>query len=248
MNVLPGFVYSADMLRQAAATESWVKASLRRKSRSLVFWRSYAAGTTVLLFMASGSLNYALPLIRLVPVFFYQKPDGVTETAITTESLPAELSDANIKAWLWQYVQHREGYSWIEADYNHHVVEAMSSVPVREAFDKWYNGKNPDSYLAAYGRKGIVRVSQREITRWEPAASGQLGRITFHFDRQVEIEGEPRQPVETWTVSLAFVQDYTRGFNLYDIKTFNPSRIVVTAYPGSQPLPAVSGGIQGIKP
>ena len=178
-------------------------------------------------------------------MFFYQKPDGVLETALTTDTLPADLTNANIQAWLWQYVQRRESYSWVEANYNHYVVSAMSSVPVRIAYDNWFNGKNPDSYLAAYGKRGIVRVAMREVTQFTRATAEQPGSITFHFDRQVDIEGQPRQAVQTWSATLEFLQDYNHGFSVQDIKSFNPSRIVVTSYPGSQLLPAITGSLSG---
>lgn len=241
----PGFVYTDDLLKQAAATEKWVEGQWRRTRRANMGWRLYAGMMTLLVFLLGGALNYALPLIKLVPVFFYQNPSGVVETAITTDSLPADLSDANIQAWLWQYVMHRESYSWVESDYNHYLVAAMSSVPVRTAYDNWFTGKNPDSYLSAYGQRGIIRVALREITEFKRAQAGQPGVMTVHFDRLVNVEGEPKQHVQTWTATLQFLQDYTRGFNLQDIKTFNPSRIVVTSYPGSEPLPATASTIEG---
>lgn len=242
---IPGFVYTDDLIRQAAATQKFVEGQWRRTRRANMGWRIYAGMMTLLVFLLGGALNYALPLEKLIPVFFYQRPDGVTETAITTDSLPADLSDANIQAWIWQYIMHRESYSWVEADYNHYLVSAMSSVPVRTAYDNWFNGKNPDSYLSAYGQHGIVRVALREVTQFERAKDGQPGRMTVHFDRQVVVEGEPKQPVQMWSATLQFLQDYSRGFNVQDIKSFNPSRIVVTSYPGSVPLPATTSNLQG---
>lgn len=237
------FVYSEDMLQQAAAVETWVRADLRRTRRANIAWRVTAFGSTALAVVLANALAWAVPGIRLEPVFFYQKPDGVVETSITTDTMPADLADASIQAWLWQYVQHREGYSFIEAQSNHYVVDAMSSDTVREAYDRWVDGKNPQSYLAVYGRKGVIRVAMREITSWQPAPAGQLGRVTFHYDRQVEREGEPRQPVQTWSVTLEFVQAFDHGFRLNDIRQFNPSRIVVTAYPGPQLLPAQANSL-----
>jgi type IV secretory pathway component VirB8 len=241
--LIPGFVYTNDLIKQAAATEKFVEREWRKTRRSNIVLRLYAAMMTVMVFLLGGTLNYAIPLQRLLPVFFYQRPDGVVETAITTDMLPADLSDANIQAWLWQYVLNRESYSWTEADGNHHVVNAMSSVPVRDAYNAWFNGKNPQSYMAVYGQRGIIRVALREVTQFSRAHDGQPGNITFHFDRLVTVEGEPKQKVQVWTVTLQFIQDYTRGFTLQDIKSFNPSRVLVTAYPGSQLLPAQIGSL-----
>lgn len=242
---LPNFVYVEHLIKQADEAEKWVQAQWRRTRRSNMGWRLYAGMMTIMVFLLGGALNYAIPLQRMIPVFFYQKPDGVLETALTTDTLPADLSDANIQSWLWQYVLHRESYSWVESDYNYYVVSAMSNVPVRSAYEAWFNGKNPDSYLAAYGRRGVVRVALREVTLFDRPSGGHPGRFTVHFDRQVELEGMPRQPLQTWTATVEFLQDYMRGFNIQDVKSFNPSRIVVTSYPGSQVLPAQAGTIQG---
>lgn len=239
----PGFVYTQDMLAQAAATEKFVATELKKVRRANVGWRLYSFGTTVLVVLLVSSLTYALPLVRLVPVYFSVRPDGVTETAITTDSLPDTLSDATIQAWLWQYVMHREGYSWIESDYNHYVVAAMSSVPVRDAYDAWFQGKNPQSYMNVYGRRGVIRVGLREVTQWQRPTESAPGKITMHFDRMVAVEGEPRKPPQTWTVTLEFLQDYRIGINVRDALTFNPLRIVVTDYPGAQSLPATPVGI-----
>ena len=239
----PGFVYSEDLIRQANATEKWVAAEARKHRRANVGWRIYAGLVTINLILALGCLNYAIPGIRLVPVFYYQRADGAVETALTTDSLPADMTDANIQAWLWQYVLHRESYSWVEADYNHYLVEAMSAVPVRDAYDAWYSGKNPQSYLSVYGRRGVIRVALREVTEYQHATAAQPGRITIHFDRMVAVEGEGRVPPKMFSATVEFLQDYQRGFTWQDIKSFNPSRIVVTAYPGAQEMPASPSGI-----
>lgn len=235
---IPGFVYVKQLIEEAKSHQSYIALRDRRSRRTLWGYRLYAAMMTLMVFLLGGALNYAVPLIRLVPVITYLRPDGVTETALTTEELPADLTDATIQAWLWQYVMHREGYSWVEADYNHYLVSAMSDVPVREAYDAWMNGKNKDSPLVAYNTRGTIRVALREIIEWKRAYEGQPGVITFHFDRYVQVEGAPKQPVETWTATLQFIQDYKTGLRIADIKSFNPSRIVVTSYPGSQALPA----------
>lgn len=239
----PGFVYTKDMLDQAAATERFVKTEAKKVRRANVGWRVYALAMTALVGLLASSLTYALPLVRLVPVYFNVRSDGVTETAITTDSLPDTLSDATIQAWLWQYVMRREGYSWIESDYNHYVVAAMSSVPVRDAYDAWFQGKNPDSYMKKYGRRGVIRVGLREVTQWQRPTESSPGKITMHFDRMVAVEGEPRKPSQTWTVTLEFLQDYRVGISVRDVLTFNPLRIVVTDYPGAQELAKTPLGI-----
>lgn len=235
---IPGFVGAADLIRQAEATDKWLKTEAKRSRRSRNGWRAYSLMVSSLLAMSLMALNYAVPNIRLLPVLLWTSPDGVTGAAVTTDSLPADLSDASVKAWLWQYVMQREGFSWVEADYNHYVVEAMSDVPIREAYDRWISAKNKDSYLNKLGRRCVVRVAPREVTEFRRATSTIPGRFTMHFDRLVSCEDERKAPPDTWTVTLEYVAGYGNGLNIRDILSFNPSRIVVTAYPGALPLPA----------
>jgi type IV secretory pathway component VirB8 len=235
---IPGFVYAADLIKQAQAAERWLKTEARRSRRSKNGWRAYSLVVTVLLGISISALNYAIPSIRLLPILLWTSPDGVTGAAVTTDTLPADLSDASIKAWLWQYVMHREGYSWVEADYNHYVVEAMSDVPVREAYDRWITAKNKDSYLNKFGRRCVVRVAPREVTEFRRATATVPGRFTIHLDRLVSCEDERKMPPDTWTVTLEYLSGYGTGLNIRDILAFNPSRIVVTSYPGALPLPA----------
>jgi len=237
---VPGFVYTPDLIKQAEASEKWQRTEARRDRRSKNGWRAYALMVTTLLALSVSALNYTIPGIRLLPILLWQSQDGVTGAAITTDTLPADLSDSSLKAWLWQYVMHRESYSWIESDYNHYVVESMSDVPVRERYDAWISGKNKDSPQVVYGHRCVVRVGLREVddNQWRKPTDVRPGHFTVHFSRQIVCEGEPRQVADTWTASLEFVSNYSRGLNVRDILEFNPSRIVVVNYADPLPLPA----------
>lgn len=233
---IPGFVYTTDLIKQAQQTEHWLKTEAKRSRRSRNGWRVLCLMMMGLLGLSISALNYAIPGIRLLPILLWTNTDGVTGAAITTDSLPADLSDASVKAWLWQYVMHRESYSWIEADYNHYVVEAMSDVPIREAYDHWISAKNKDSYLNKLGRRCVIRVSPREVTDFRRASSTIPGKLILHFDRQITCEDERRVSPDTWTITLEYLSGYTNGLNIRDILSFNPSRLVITSYPGALPL------------
>lgn len=233
-NIRRDYIFSADAQQQAKQVDTWVTREERKiKKKYVGLWAGNIIQAFVIILLSSA-LFYATPLIRLIPVFFYAKPDGILETAITTDSLTDQLRDADIQAWLWQYVRAREGYSYLEMDYNNRVVQAMSSQPVREAYQEWSSGKNPESYQAKLGKKGIVRVERDAVADYQESRGGQPGRIIFHYDRYVQIDGEPKQPKVTYTVVMGFIVGYRTGFNVKDILEFNPSRIVVTAYPGSE--------------
>jgi type IV secretory pathway component VirB8 len=233
---VPGFVYSSDLIAQANATEKWIAAEARKAKRSKSGWRIYACVMTATTVLLGAALDYTVPMVRLVPVFFYQDTTGIVQTAITTDSLPADLSDVNIKAWLFQYLSQRESYSYTEADMHHYVVEAMSSDAVKAAYNAEVSGKNPNSYLARYGDKAIIRISLQKITEFIPATKSKPGSIDIQYDR-VLVDGTHRKPlVETWHATMRFIQDYNQGFTLSDIQSFNPSRLVVIDYPGAEKI------------
>jgi hypothetical protein len=75
---------------------------------------------------------------------------------------------------------HRESYSWVEMDYNHYVVEAMSETPVRDAYDRWSSGRNADSYMSKLGRRCVIRVAPREVTEFRRATRETEGKLTLH--------------------------------------------------------------------
>lgn len=224
------FVYVEDLNRQVKAIDTWVKRENRKIGRlnTVLVWCLAAAGIVIML--QAGALNWAVPLIRLVPVFFYARADGATEFALTTDSMPADLADAVAQSALWQYVQHRESYSWTEVDWNHHVVMAMSDQKIADAYDKWASGQNPDSYLRTYSQQTVIRTGMRGIRAFERATSFSPGTIIIRYERAVFTRDAPTQS-NLWEVTLHYVHDYSgKGLHIRDVLEFNPTRIVVVGY------------------
>jgi len=240
---LPNYVYSQDQIRQAAEIETWRLREARKIKRVNRLLIGYAVMITILFVLQGGALAYALPLIRILPIYFYVRSDGVLEAAITTDSFPNQkLSDSAVQTFLWTYVRYRESYSWVEQDFNNHIVQTMSAGPVRDSYLQFSNGKNPNSYLAKFGRKGVIRVELIEVPLdYHPSLGGQPGRVTFHFNRKVWVEGEPEQKAAPYTVTLEFIQNYSTGFDVKDLLQYNPFRIVVTEYTGAVPLQVEPG-------
>ncbi len=242
--LVPTFAYSAELTKRAAETESLVEQAFRKTYRSGI-WKNVVIALLLIACFLQAIVNaFAVPNIHFVPVFFWARPDGVVETAITTDSLPMTMSDDIIKGILWRYIVAREEYSWVEADFNHYLVIAMSSRPVAEAYEAWSSGANKESYLARYGDRCIIKVDRLdEDVDWKPAINGQKGHYQLRFNRLFQCQGEPRR-IETWTVSLGFVQNYRANLRVHDVKAFNQARIVVTEYPGATQLagkPAATG-------
>ena len=186
--------------------------------------------------LQAASLFYAVPLIRVVPVFAWARPDGTVESAVTTASLPDTLSNAQRRAWLWQYVRLRETYNAVEADYNYNVVSGMSTPAVRAEYQEYANNKRPGvpSLAKILGRLGSVAVTFRDSE-----IEGDKFRVRFY--RLVTEEGRP--PTCTpWHASLSFGDLFVAP--VVQRVTYNPGALVVTGYPGAEPeaaAPDISG-------
>lgn len=236
-DVVPApFAYATNLLERQAQTETAVQREWRQSRRSNFWLRIFLGLSVVLNLSLSASLNATIPNIRFLPVFLWADASGVVQSAITTDAIPEVLSDPLVKLILWNYVRAREEYSWADSDFNHYMVLAMSARPVAEAYEAWFSGTNPSSWQRIYGERCIVKVDRLdEDVAWQPAINTQEGTYLFHFKRLFQCRGEP-QKVETWTVGMKFVQNYSQNMKLHDIKAFNPARIVVTDYPGATVL------------
>jgi type IV secretory pathway component VirB8 len=228
--------YATELLERQQQTETEVAREWRRTRRSN-FWLKVALAFFIAL---SSVLAFALaatvPNIRFLPVFLWANPNGVVESAITTDGLPQVMSDPLVKLILWNYVRAREEYSYADSDFNHYLVMAMSSRPIAEDYDKWFSGNNPNSWQRLYGDRCIVKVDRTDDdVDFHPSINGSEGTYVFHFNRLFQCRGEP-QKVDTWTVGIKFVQNYNQGMKLHDVKSFNPARLVITDYPGATVL------------
>jgi type IV secretory pathway component VirB8 len=234
---LPGYVYSEHLIQQAARVETMAAREARKTKRVNRALVAYSVMITALFIMQGVSLTYAIPLIRIMPVYFWSRSDGVIEAALTTDSMPTKnWGDMAVQTFLWQYVRARESYSYQEQDMNNYIVQTMSSKPVSELYQQWSNGKNPKSHQAILGKKGVIRIEMVDVLNYQPSIDQQPGRVTFHYEQKVWVEGEPEQNPSAFSVTLEFIKDYPNGFNMKNIMMNNPFRIVVTAYPGAYPL------------
>lgn len=240
-----GFVYDKDRIKQAKMVELWATAAARKTRRQNLWLKISLTVCVVFLGGAIGALDYAVPMIRLLPIFITQQPTGLLTAAVTVDSLENEMSDATIKSALWQYVAWRESYSWTEHSDAYYRVSVMSSSPVKKAYEDWYNSK--EGPMAVYTDKAMIRARMTDMPAndYTRPIGSTPGHFTVYFQRQVQyIANLSAFPVETWKVELQFAMNYPYGFKIEDILTFNPLRIVVTAYPGSMPVasPMAMGG------
>ena len=188
---------------------------------------------------ASGWLAWALkPRIEQAVEFVPVREDGTIARVYQLETLPPEAQrDLAVNA-IWNYVRLRESYSSGMADYAYRVVSAMSSEPVRRAYQEASHPKNPASPWAVYGSKVTVRadyVSHDDL----PLPQGYSGNppgYAFVFRRTETREAAPPD-TKLYRASVR-VHRNVPGFSAEQRFEFNAPAVQVWEYPGAYPISA----------
>ena len=211
--------------------ESFQRSAARSAKRTLRVSLGLNLALFVILCLLTGAMVYALPLIRVVPVFLYARPDGTTEAAVTPGSLPPSLSEAQQLAAVWEFVRLYEGYSQAESQYNWNVVSAMSEKRVRDVYQADRDPKNKASPINALGDRVVVHV---DFISMQPACESCANRYNVRFVRTIRAFGDPRIQRSTWTATVQWTTDLASRINFKERITFNAPGIIVTDYPGAQ--------------
>ena len=208
------------------------QASRARRARrgSQAAW--FVAGALLVsnLMLGYGFLS-VLPTVRLQPVFIYPRGDGTVISSVDMSSLPTGEQDAMVQASLWQYVQLREGYSIDTAQYNYHVVSALSSPQVRAQYQSWFNFPSRTSPQTVYGKVETVHVERMPGSGWQ---DDDHKRYLMMFRRVVEDSDGKAISSATWAATLYVARINT--IPVHDRLTFNPAGVVVTGYPGAEQM------------
>jgi type IV secretion system protein VirB8 len=176
--------------------------------------------------LQGGALYYAVPNIRIQPVYFFKQPDGTTDAVSNEAALPQTMTEAQTRAWLWQYVLLRERYNWADAKDDYDVISAMSAPDVRQHYQEFQNNRIPGapSPAKALGKTGVVRVLFRD---------SDLNGDTFaaRYCRVVEFDGQ-RPMITPWIVKLHY--QTLDKITLLQRLQYNPGALIVTSYPGPE--------------
>lgn len=239
---VPGFVYTKDLIANQAKVEADIARALKKGKHRALPWKvlTLVFGTTTV--ATSIALAFAVPNIRILPVFLWHSAPGMIGTALTEDSLPLELKTADIKAALWRYVEARESYNYIQYRDNYYLVTGMSDKTVSDNYSNWYNGH--DSYVTFYGNRAAVHVRWVDFWKYAPATKDHPGRITILYNKQIEwLDGSPPGQEELWSATFEFITGYSNNMDIRQVLTSNPLRILVRDYPGAvrPPGPAVAG-------
>jgi type IV secretion system protein VirB8 len=211
----------SDYYRQVESFQRERAKAARRTSKVL----TAVAGIAIL-----GNLGQAwtiaslLPLMKIVPVYLWVRPDGTVDDSVTLSRLPASQAEAVKTAALWEYVRLREGYSYDSAQYAYDAVSGMSTDAVRTAYQSFFNYPNPASPQVTVGRKGTIEIQHISSAYIAPAVQ------QIRFRRILNIIGQ--QPVvTTWTATLRF-ETVTALPSALRLR--NPGGVIVTSYQAAE--------------
>ena len=162
------------------------------------------------------------PLKRTdVVVLRVDSATGMTDRVYDVQGGPMAASEAEQRHWLWQYVLHRQGYSYAEAQYNFDVVNIMSTADVQLQYADWFRGSNPQSPQVVLGRNGQAALSWVSTSFIGP----KLAQVRYILS---ERKGDLLLPKKNMVATVAF--DFSKGPISGSAININPRGFLVTSY------------------
>ena len=131
----------------------------RLRSYSRTAKLGFAAGALGLLvgLAGVGAAASLAPLKTVLPlVFRVDNTTGAVERVYDVRGGELAATDATKRYFLWQYVRHREGYSYAEAQSDFDAVSLMSTPSVQKQYDDAFKVSNPTSPQNLLGKDGVV--------------------------------------------------------------------------------------------
>ncbi len=176
--------------------------------------------------IVAGVLGFALVVVSTRPppppaVYRVDSATGMTERMYDVPGGEMAASEAEQRHWLWQYVLHRQGYSFAEAQYNFDVVNLMSTADVQQQYGDWFRGSNPLSPQIILGRTGQAALSWVSTTFIGP----KLAQVRYIAS---ERKGDLLLPKRNMVATVAF--DFARGPISGSAININPRGFLVTSF------------------
>ena len=216
---------------------------IRKEKKRVALWKrikSLSSVTSVSLLTTAVIaqtivIGIMLPLKEIVPLIVYQKEDGTVTNTISWDDLPEMVKNDTTVNVVWNYVQFRESWSKGNAPLAYDVVSAMSSPPVREQWQEYYNADNKLSPQNVYGE---TTVQARYVNFMpicpETGCVGAPPAYRFWFDRVETPPGEqPGKPVR-YAVTVRILRNVPLPADRAAWRwTFNAPLVQVIDYPGA---------------
>lgn len=146
---------------------------------------------------------------------------GMTDRIYNVQGGEMAASEAEQRHWLWQYVLHRQGYSFPEAQRNFDIVSLMSAPDVQKQYNDEFKGTNPQSPQVVLGRSGQAALSWVSTTFIGP----KLAQVRYGLS---ERKGELLLPNKHMVATVTF--DFSHGPISGSAVNINPRGFLVTSY------------------
>ena len=146
---------------------------------------------------------------------------GMTDRVYDVRGGEMAATEAEDRHWLWQYVRHRQAYSYPEAQYNFDVVNLMSAADVQRGYSEWFKGSNPQSPQVILGRNGQAVLNWVSTTFIGP----KLAQVRYVL---TERKGDALLPKKNMVATVAF--DFAQGTIAGSAVNINPRGFLVTSY------------------
>ncbi len=205
-----------------AQVSSYEGDRLKRAYRGSGIAWTVAAGASIL----AGVLGFALVVVATRPpppavAFRVDNATGMTDRIYDVAGGEMAATEAENRHWLWQYVLHRQGYSFAEAQFNYDVVSLMSTADVQRRYDEWFRGSNPLSPQVVLGRTGQATLSWVSTSFIGP----KLAQVRYV---QSVRKGDLLLPKLSMVATIAF--DFAHGPISGSAVNINPRGFLVTSF------------------
>lgn len=199
---------------------------------------SALAGVVGIALLEALALAALMPLKEIQLHVVYQREDGSWVNQAKWEDLPKHVREDTVVNVVWDYVYLRESWSQGNAGYAWKVVSALSSIPVRDQYQKAHDGLNPESPTQVYGDVQI----DVQFAHWEPICPLQKAcdnegppAYRIWFDRiEVYPDGKKTPPVRYATTVTIKRNEPIPQDRIWQRWTFNAPQIQVIEYSGAR--------------
>ncbi|MGI4945992.1 MAG: virB8 family protein, partial [Janthinobacterium lividum] len=191
----------------------------RRSAR--VAW-SVAVAAGVVAGTACLALVGLTPLKTVEPIVFrVNDTTGMVDRVFDVRGGEMAASEAERRYFLWQYILHRQGYQFTDAQRDFDVVSLMSTADVQQQYTAWFKGSNPSSPQVLLGRNGSSTVNWISTSFLGP----KQAQVRF---TQQERKGDTLLALRHMVATITF--DFARGDTTGSAINVNPDGFLVTSY------------------
>ncbi len=140
------------------------------------------------------------PLKTVMPPVVVQvdQASGVVDVLTTVNGMKqVKAGEPEQKYWLAQYVEAREGYSWIDRGAFFRKVSLMSEVAEQNRYANAVNASNPEAPQRKYGRNAIVDIRIRSIS----LNDGQSAAVRYE---RIVRSNDGRESMSMWVATMSY--------------------------------------------